>query len=208
MFYYLYEIKNNLNGKIYVGVHKTESLDDGYMGSGRIICSAIAKNGIANFSKVILENFDTSESMYAREKEIVTDEFLMRKDTYNLRRGGTGGFDYINKTVDFINRNTKASRNGNIEDKRSITVKKLWQDGIYSNRPINFIGSVEGTKVWTGNHHTDETKFIIGMKNSIHQSGEKNSQFGTMWITDEVSNIKIKKDSLIPEGWRKGRKIK
>lgn len=35
MFYYLYEIRNNINGKIYVGVHKTKDINDGYMGSGK-----------------------------------------------------------------------------------------------------------------------------------------------------------------------------
>src|ERR1035437_4224431 len=96
MFYYLYKITNVLNDKIYVGVHKTKSLDDGYMGSGKIIRSAIAKHGISNFSKDILEFFDTSEAMYAREAEFVNEEFLLREDVYNLRRGGYGGFEYIN----------------------------------------------------------------------------------------------------------------
>lgn len=98
MFYYLYEIRNNLNDKIYVGVHKTTDMDDGYMGSGKILLRAISKNGIENFTKTILETFATSEQMYAREKEVVTDEFLLREDVYNLRRGGTGGFDYINRS--------------------------------------------------------------------------------------------------------------
>jgi hypothetical protein len=97
MFYYLYEIKNNLNGKIYVGVHKTKDMEDGYMGSGKVIRSAIEKYGIENFTKVILETFDDSENMYIREAEVVTDEFLLREDVYNLRRGGFGGFDHINK---------------------------------------------------------------------------------------------------------------
>ena len=98
MQYYLYEIKNNLNGKIYVGVHKTKNLDDGYMGSGKVINSAISKYGIDNFTKTILETFETKEQMFAREREIVTEEFLMREDVYNLRRGGLGGFDYINES--------------------------------------------------------------------------------------------------------------
>jgi dissimilatory sulfite reductase (desulfoviridin) alpha/beta subunit len=91
MFYYLYQITNNLNGKIYVGVHKTKDMNDGYMGSGKIIRSAITKHGISNFSKVILETFENAEAMYAREKEVVNEEFLLREDTYNIRRGGTGG---------------------------------------------------------------------------------------------------------------------
>lgn len=97
-YFYLYQITNVANNKIYVGVHKTKSLDDGYMGSGKVIISAINKYGIENFTKTILETFDNSGAMFAREKEVVTDEFLARLDTYNLRRGGSGGFDYINKS--------------------------------------------------------------------------------------------------------------
>ena len=85
-----------MNGKIYVGVHVTCNLQDGYMGSGKVIKNAIAKHGIDNFKKDILEFFDNEEDMYAREKEVVTEEFLSRKDVYNLRRGGNGGFDFIN----------------------------------------------------------------------------------------------------------------
>ena len=99
MFYYLYQITNNVNGKIYVGVHKTKNLDDGYMGSGKVIKSAIKKHGLENFTKVILETFENAEAMYAREKEVVNDEFLLREDVYNLRRGGYGGFDHINKML-------------------------------------------------------------------------------------------------------------
>jgi len=44
MFYYLYEIKNLINNKIYVGVHKTNDLNDGYMGSGKVIRRAIKKS--------------------------------------------------------------------------------------------------------------------------------------------------------------------
>ena len=38
-----------------------------------------------------------------------------------------------------------------------------------------------------------------------HGQGEKNSQFGTMWITDGTNNKKVKKDSDVPYGWRRGR---
>ena len=60
---------------------------------------------------------------------------------------------------------------------------------------------------WTGKKHSDETKRKIGLKNSMY-TGPKNSQFGTMWITNGTENKKIKSIDLIPEGWYKGRVIK
>jgi len=98
MHYYLYEVKNRVNGKIYVGVHKTKNIEDGYMGSGKVILRAIKKHGLDNFEKTIIEFFDDSETMFRRESEVVNDTFLARDDVYNLRRGGMGGFDWINRS--------------------------------------------------------------------------------------------------------------
>ena len=38
-----------------------------------------------------------------------------------------------------------------------------------------------------------------------HQQGEKNSQFGKMWITNGTHSYRIDKTDSIPEGYRKGR---
>jgi len=88
MFHYLYKITNNINGKIYVGVHSTEDMNDGYMGSGDLILKAIDKYGVDNLNKDILFQFDDRESAFMCESEIVDDEFVRRKDTYNLNVGG------------------------------------------------------------------------------------------------------------------------
>lgn len=95
MFYYIYKITNKINGKIYIGVHKTPDLDDGYMGSGVALNSAIEKYGMENFEKSILQFFDSSGEMYAKEKELVNEKFVQREDTYNLMIGGHGGFEHL-----------------------------------------------------------------------------------------------------------------
>lgn len=40
-----------------------------------------------------------------------------------------------------------------------------------------------------------------------HQQKDKNSQYGTHWITNGIVNKKIKKDDAIPTGWCRGRII-
>jgi hypothetical protein len=65
--------------------------------------------------------------------------------------------------------------------------------------------SKTNTRSFLGKKHTEESKTKIGRKNSKYQTGSGNSQFGTMWITNNIENKKIKKHDLIPEGWRKGR---
>jgi len=206
MHYYLYEIKNNINGKIYVGVHKTKVLDDGYMGSGKIIKRAVEKHGIENFSKTILETFESSELMFAREKEIVTDEFLKREDVYNLRRGGYGGFDFLNKNIDTVEM-ARRGRLGVIPGKTlnwgQLPNQKKMREKAYNTRKKNGFNISAMQKAVL----TEEVK--LKRKNTFkeigHQRGDKNSQSGTIWITDGKNNKKIKKTDIIPEGWNTGR---
>jgi len=62
--------------------------------------------------------------------------------------------------------------------------------------------------IWTDRKHSIETKNKIGIKNSNKQKGEKNSQFGTCWVTNGVENKKIKNNKQIPDGWVRGRTLK
>ena len=88
MEYLIYKIINIINGKIYIGQHCTENIDDGYMGSGKVIKQAIKKYGKEKFKKEILYIFDNEEEMLNMEREIVNEEFVNRLDTYNLTLGG------------------------------------------------------------------------------------------------------------------------
>lgn len=135
MIYYLYETKNNVNGKIYVGVHKTQNMDDGYLGSGSVLKAAIRKYGIDSFTKTILQTFDSSESMFAAEKELITEDFLKRQDVYNLRIGGFGGFDYINYSgiIKHGQPHTEASRLKISESRKGFRLSSETKDKIKSN---------------------------------------------------------------------------
>jgi len=224
MFFYLYQITNLVNNKIYIGVHATKDMNDRYMGSGKNIQSAIKKYGVDNFCKVILFTFDNLEDMYAKEKEIVTEEFLLRKDTYNLRLGGTGGFDYINKNNLYGFSNIEVARKGR-QTTNTLLEKRhgeQWKKVISKNgnkalqkkreddpgfnqlmieharRNVKIASQYANTPLAIKNKKSTFSK--IG-----HQQGAKNSQYGKMWITNGNDNKSIPGHETIPEGWRKGR---
>jgi hypothetical protein len=95
MHYTVYKVTNNINGMFYIGAHKTKDVNDDYMGSGKYLKRSQNKHGIGNFTKEILFTYDNPEEMYAKEAEIVNEEFIAEENTYNLKVGGSGGFDYV-----------------------------------------------------------------------------------------------------------------
>ncbi len=89
---FLYQVTNKINHKIYIGVHQTEDLEDGYLGSGKAIVNAVKKYGPENFERVILEFFDNTNDMFAAETRVVTREFIKDPNNYNIAEGGKGGY--------------------------------------------------------------------------------------------------------------------
>jgi len=88
MYHYFYRITNGVNGKVYYGVHSTDNLDDGYMGSGKLILRAIKKYGKENFTKDILKFFESREKLSEYEKQFVNESLVNDESCYNLITGG------------------------------------------------------------------------------------------------------------------------
>ena len=221
MQYIVYQIKNNINGKIYIGCHKTDDINDGYMGSGKILLRAYEKYGQENFTKTILYIFDTSEEMFDQEIELVNESFIERKDTYNIKQGGRGGWDHINtnRTPEQIEAraelNREITRNRIIdpvrrgEIMREMRASPKFQAKLRKGQE-RFLAE-NGGGSFKGKHHTAKSKAKIGAANAVHQAGKKNSQYGTCWIHNNRVSKKIEKNDLneyLTEGWIKGRKIK
>lgn len=104
---YIYKITNLINDKIYIGVHKTDNLDDGYMGSGKILKRSILKHGIENFEKEILQFFPTYMEALEEERIIVNMDFINSENTYNLREGGFGRCRFSDDALQFLSESSK-----------------------------------------------------------------------------------------------------
>ena len=117
MKYTVYKITNLINSKVYIGVHKTNNLEDGYMGSGKNIKNAIKKYGLNNFKKEYLAIFDSEKEMFDMESKLVNEDFIKDKNTYNIVIGGNGGFNYINSLLTIEQRKIYGSKAGSWQDK-------------------------------------------------------------------------------------------
>jgi hypothetical protein len=154
--------------------------------------------------------------MDAKEAELVNEEFLKTGNTYNLKLGGEGGFDFCNKNLSKEDRKVRGdvgyqtlkNLHNNIEYKKLFyeeagkRIKELHKQGVF--RHDGFLGK----------SHTEDTKkkMSITQKN-IDRTGKNNPSFGTCMIYSESEKrtIRIKKDDIqkwLDEGWIKGAKYK
>jgi len=213
MHYTVYQTTNLINGKIYIGTHITDNIDDGYLGSGRIFRKAVKKYGPENFKRVTLFNFVTRSEMFEKERELVNEEFIARKDTYNVHLGGKGGWTpqeqlagglVIVKKKLGIHGYSK-ERKQEINSKGGVRARDL-KRGIFAmseeDRKKYQAKAIQQAQTEEANKKRYATLARIG-----HSQGPKNTQFGTMWITNGSINKKTAKDSEIPVGWYKGRTI-
>ena len=167
MFYTIYKITNTVNGKYYIGKHQTKDLNDGYMGSGKLLKRAISKYGCDNFTKEILHVFQTEQEMNDKEKELVT----LHEMSYNLCPGGKGGFGYINSSIwteeKRLNHNRKYSGVKLLSKEERQKYGKM--GAIARANQITQMTDEEKKQVFAnisfkGKHHTEETKEKVRSK--------------------------------------------
>lgn len=206
MYYLVYKITNTLDGKIYIGAHRTKKLDDDYMGSGKYLNNAVKKYGIEHFTKEILFFTKSEDEMFSMESELVDKEFIEREDTYNIREGGKGGWTDEERKRGYIEAKSKMIAYAAQARRILRETNSEWAESERKRNSEN--GVLGGSISFLGKQHSVESKKKIGKANSKHQTGKGNSQFGSIWITNGVFSKKIQKYEAIPEGYRKGRRMK
>jgi hypothetical protein len=236
-YHFLYKTTNLINNKYYIGVHSTNDLDDGYLGSGTLLKRAICKKyGKENFKLEILEFFNNRDLLMSKERELVTETRMKDELCMNLKLGGSGGFsdEWQKRGRELAVLSLKEKRKdeewvSKLGNSISNSLKERFKDN-----PPNYIPTFKGKK------HTDEVRKKISIASSLSQSGEGNSQYGKLksdetirkisetlklkhkngevnshlygafWISNDELQIskKLKKGESIPDGWYKSAKYR
>ena len=177
---YIYKITNQINGKIYIGKHSTDNLNDGYMGSGILIRKAEKKYGKENFTKEYLAFCDTEEKLNWFEKFYIK-KYKARENGYNLTDGGDGSLGrYQSEETKMKISNTKS---GVKVPKLSIALKGKpsgFKDKHHTEEAKRKIS--EGLK---DKHRTEETKRKI----SEGHKGKSKPKYKWLKPTGEIKNM-------------------
>ena len=130
-FHYLYKITNLVNLKYYYGIHSTNNIEDGYMGSGFLLHRAFKKYGIENFKKEILEFYNSRIELLEAERNIVNMFEIKNPMCYNLAIGGKGQSWFPTKEeYDIIHKKAWQTRKKN----------ENWKEAFISYNNPEFIG--------------------------------------------------------------------
>jgi|OM-RGC.v1.013590980 NUMOD3 motif. len=216
MHYTVYKVTHRASGRYYIGVHQTEDLDDGYLGSGLHVTRAVEKYGREAFEKEILFNYDNPDEMFSKEKELVTLQVVEDPETFNLCPGGRCGSWWRANQVTTSEQRREAAMRGN-RKKRELLKDPNWAPKFReaARRNIqewNKRAPPEAYATFTGRKHSEETKAKMRASMGQKQTGKNNSQFGTCWVCREgEAPRKIKKTELLTfqeAGWQRGRKVR
>lgn len=181
MLFTIYKTTNLINGKIYIGAHKTEDPNDMYLGSGPVLKQAIQKYGIDKFAKEVLHTFDNAADMFAKEVEIVDEQFIIREDTYNIKVGGHGG-KISQETKVKISKTkmggTSPRKGVKLSDETRKKISEAKKNPSAETRKRMSDSAKKRPVSFKGKHHTDESKRKISEAKMGNQNrlGKRHSE--------------------------------
>lgn len=182
------------------------NVHDDYMGSGKLLSLAIKKYGLDNFEKTILFVFDNANDMFAKERELVSEDFVSCTDTYNIRLGGDGGWDYVNAAglnkIQYVDGRppeylSLAGKQG--QRKRQ---ERLDNDAQFKNDYYQRVSSSLKVHYQENGHHCKGVS-----KNLKHRQNIAEASKGKRWMNDGKTSIKVRQEEVaeyLRLGWVNG----
>ena len=183
MFFYTYKItllKGSIAGHYYYGQHRTNNLNDGYAGSGRVIKDYFKKYPKIEhqtYIKEIISFYNSLEELNKAEFELIGDKYNTDPLCLNLIPGGTGKGR---------NKGYKHSEN---------TIKKISNSNLGKHRSEETKQKISNSKKGISNKLSEETKRKIS-----------ESHKGLVLSEETKQKISNSKKGHIP--WNKGIKFK
>jgi hypothetical protein len=183
-------------GRYYIGMHSTDTLNDGYLGSGVRLRRSIQKYGKDRHTRQILAVFATREQAAQNEVVLLSEE--VRKDPLcmNCGPGGLGATDRTQDTEATKEKRREASlqihANRTDDERRRIAIAISRANKIALNKPVTKDKQSQAAKArWENEEyrnfhsirakrkHTEEAKAKMAaakLGKKLHRTAEHNAR--------------------------------
>lgn len=222
MYGYIYETTNLVNGKKYIGKHKSNKINKTYLGSGVALKKAIKKYKKENFKVKIIEKINTNQKdLDLREMYWIRFfDAVANKKYYNRSYGGENeGWFGVNQAIkekgglsEETKRKMSKSRMGekhpmygkHHSEKSKEKMRKI-KKGKKTSKETRKKQSdaLKGEKAyWFGKHLTEETKRKLS-------EVRKGKNINRRWINNTQTNkyvLKTEIEKYLQQGWKLGMK--
>lgn len=211
-YHYLYRV-DRVDGKFYVGMHSTDDLADGYLGSGKRITRSVRKHGAEKHALTILEFLPDREALREGERQLVTRALLADPMCMNIALGGGAGWELVNDD-EALRARAYANREARLAELRQNTdwakAKSAAQSAaqratagrrVFHGWPASASDAARSAEARA---KRAATQARIGF-----QQGEKNSQHGSRWMHRDGAVVKVPADEVagrLETGWSFGRR--
>lgn len=206
---YVYETCNLITNHKYIGYcSKSPDNSKSYLGSGKVLNSAIKKYGKENFQKTILKEFETeNEARLYEEYLIELNNAINDSMYYNLTKGGFGGFSkaaLISKSSDKTKNKIRNSLKGRkrpkeIGEKAGLKLKGRRQtpDVIENRRKGQLNYYKNANKNELEERYKKISKALLG-KPKLETTKDKLGKFNAKYSDDIILEIKKMINDNIP----------
>lgn len=138
MYGYVYLTTNLVNGKKYIGQHRSDGFDSKYYGSGVLFVKALDKYGKSNFDRIILAKCDSEEELNFDERRLIAEYDAVNSPYfYNISDGGSSGNPLAGKTAEEIQEivsKWRVKMNSRTSEEREQTYKQ-WLESYNNHTP-------------------------------------------------------------------------
>lgn len=213
---YIYFILNKVNGKTYVGHHKSCKLwnEGSYMGSGKRLKLAFKKYGKGNFEKFLIQYCETKDELDRQEIFWIAEYRKRGKAEYNVADGGyctrgMQGHHHSIESRELISKNNRHYQTEETKEKISKNNAHFWLGKKKSDETRKHMSESHKGKPGNnkGRHFSEEHKRKLSesKKGKTRPEYVKDNLKLYHWYTNDITTVWAKE---CPEGFTLGRKIK
>ena len=199
---YIYETTNLVNGKKYIGQHKSKTFDLDYYGSGKIILQALKKYGVENFKCSVIEWCSSRKEANERERYWIAYYNATKSSIfYNISDGGNNYAGMLQKDMKEIRAKMRKAHLGEKNHRYGVIPSEETREKI--RKSLTGKTASEETKKKQSESHSGENHYMYGKKYSEEMKKRFSESHKGIYHTEEAK----KKMSMSRTGKKRPREV-